>query len=43
LDKSGAKHYPVGKDDDFAAVSKAIDDVRMEMERSKANQLVKDL
>jgi membrane protein len=43
LDKSGEKQYPVENDEDFAAVSKAIDEVRLEMERSKANQLIKDL
>jgi DNA-binding IscR family transcriptional regulator len=43
LDKSGEKQYPVENDEDFAAVSKAVDDVRLEMERSKANQLIKDL
>ena len=43
LDKRGEKQFPVDNDDDFAVVSKAVDDVRKEMERSKANQLVKDL
>lgn len=43
LDKRGEKHFPVENDDDFAVVSKAVEDVRKEMERSKANQLVKDL
>ncbi len=43
LDKRGEKQFPVDNDDDFAVVSKAVDDVRKEMARSEANQLVKDL
>ncbi len=43
LDKRGEKRFPVENDEDFAIVSKAVEDVRKEMERSKANQLVKDL
>jgi membrane protein len=43
LDRRGDKHFPVENDDDFAVVSKAVEDVRKEMERSKANQLVKDI
>ncbi|MEJ2155182.1 MAG: YhjD/YihY/BrkB family envelope integrity protein [Desulfobacteraceae bacterium] len=43
LDKRGKKHFPAENDPAFAAVSQAVDDVRKEMERSKANHLVKDL
>ncbi len=43
LDKRGDKQFPMGNDHDFEIVSKAVDDVRKEMERSQANQLVKDL
>lgn len=43
LDKRGEKQFPVDSDPEFAAVSQAVEDVRKEMEGSKANQLVKDL
>lgn len=43
LDKRGQEDLPGNMDDDFENLSKVVDDVRSEMTRSSANQLIKDI
>jgi len=43
LDKRGDKDLPTEKDTDFATVSRAVEDIRKEMDGSSANRLVKDI
>ena len=43
LDKRGPSDLPENIGDDFKALSKIVDDVRSEMNRSTANKLIKDI
>jgi membrane protein len=43
LDKRGDSDLPAEHDTEFAIVSRAVEDVRKEMGKSSANQLVKDI